>query len=61
MRLTSLQRQFLWPADVPLVELRSWIRQQLAEEGDVLRWALTGVDSSVDAVRTLQVEAVISA
>jgi hypothetical protein len=46
---------------VPLVELRSWIRQQLAEEGDVLRWALTGMDSSVDGVRTLQVEAVISA
>jgi hypothetical protein len=42
VRLTSLQRHFLWPADVPLVELRSWIRQQLAEEGDVLRWALTG-------------------
>ena len=61
MRLTSLQRQFLWPADVPLVELRSWIREQLAVEGDVLRWALTGVGSSVDAVRTLQVEAVISA
>ena len=61
MRLTSLQRQFLWPADVPLVELRSWIRQQLAKEGDVLRWALTAVGSSVDGSRTLHVEAVISA
>ena len=61
MRLTSLQRQFLWPADVPLVELRCWIRQQLASEGDVLRWALTEVRSSADGARTLQVEAVISA
>ena len=61
MRLTSLQRQFPWPADVPLVELRSWIRQQLAEEGDVLRWAVTEVGSSADGARTLQVEAVISA
>ena len=61
MRLTSLQRQFLWPADVPLVELRSWTRQQLAKEGDVLRWALTEVRTSADGVRTLQVEAVISA
>ena len=61
MRLTSLQRQFLWPADVPLVELRSWIREQLAVEGDVLRWALTGVGSSTDGARTLHVEAVISA
>jgi len=59
--LTSLQRQFLWPADVPLVELRSWTRQQLAKEGDVLRWALTAVRTSADGARTLQVEAVISA
>ena len=58
--LTSLQRQFLWPADVPLVELRSWTRQQLAKEGDVLRWALTAVRTSADGARTLQVEAVIS-
>ncbi len=63
MRLISLQRQFPWPADVPLVELRSWIRQQLAqeEEGDLLRWALTAVHSSADGARTLQVEAVINA
>ena len=63
MRLTSLQRQFLWPADVPLVELRSWIRQQLAVEGELLRWALTKVsaDADADGARTLQVEAVISA
>ena len=61
MRLTSLQRQILWPADVPLVELRSWIRQQLAAEGDVLRWALTKVSANADGGRTIQVEAVISA
>ena len=61
MRLTSLERQFLWPADVPLVELRSWIRQQLAAEGDVLRWALTKVSDDADGGRMIQVEAVISA
>ena len=61
MRLTSLQRQFLWPADVPLVELRSWTRQQLAKEGDVLRWALTAVSADAHGGRTIQVEAVISA
>ena len=61
MRLTSLQRQFLWPADVPLVELRSWIRQHLAAEGELLRWALTAVSADADGGRTIQVEAVISA
>ena len=61
MRLTSLQRQFLWPADVPLVELRSWIRQQLAAEGELLRWALTKVSADTDGGRMIQVEAVIRA
>ena len=61
MRLTSLQRQFLWPAEVPLVELRSWIRQQLAAEGELLRWALTKVSADTDGGRMIQVEAVISA
>ena len=61
MRLTSLQRQYLWPADVPLVELRSLIRQQLAAEGELLRWALTNVSADADGGRMIQVEAVISA
>ena len=61
MRLTSLQRQFLWPADVPSVELRSWIRQQLAAEGELLRWALTKVSADTDGGRMIQVEAVIRA
>ena len=61
MRLTSLQRQYLWPAEVPLVELRSWIRQQLAAEGELLRWALTKVSADADGGRMIQVEAVISA
>ena len=60
MRLTSLQRQYLWPADVPLVELRSWILQQLSAEGELLRWALTAVSADADGGRTVQVEAVIS-
>ena len=61
MRLTNLQRQYLWPADVPLVELRSWIRQQLAAEGELLRWALTKVSADAVGGRTIEVEAVISA
>ena len=61
MRLTSLQRQYIWPADVPLVELRSWIRQQLAAEDELLRWALTKVSADADGGRMIQVEAVISA
>ena len=61
MRLIRLQRQLLWPAEMPLKDLRGWIRQQLAPEGDLLRWALTAVSDDADGGRTIQVEAVISA
>ena len=61
MRLIRLQRKLSWPAEMPLNDLRGWIRQQLAAEGDVLRWALTKVSDDADGGRTIQVEAVISA
>ena len=61
MRLIRLQRKFSWPAEMPLKDLRGWIRQQLAPEGDLLRWALTAVSDDADGGRTIQVEAVISA
>ena len=60
MRLIRLQRQLLWPAEMPLTDLRGWIQQQLAAEGELLRWALTAVSADADGGRTVQVEAVIS-
>ena len=64
MRLTTLQRQLIWPAELPLSQLRVWIHQQLAQEGELLRWAITGVEvhkGSLGFERWLAVEAVISA
>ena len=61
MRLIRLQRQVVWPAELPLTELRGWIRQQLAAEGELLRWAMTEVSANADGGRTIQLEAVISA
>ena len=63
MRLTTLQRQLIWPAELPLEQLRGWIDQQLAQEGELLRWAITGVEVHKDSLgleRWLAVEAVIS-
>ena len=60
MNLRRLDRQLLWPEAVPAERLGGWIRQQLAQDGDLLRWALTAVHSSADGARSLQVEAVIS-
>ena len=60
MRLIRLQRQLLWPAEMPLTDLRGLIQQQLAAEGELLRWALTAVSADPDGGRKIQVEAVIS-
>ena len=46
---------------MPLTDLRGWIRQQLAVEGELLRWAMTEVSANADGGRTIHVEAVISA
>ena len=61
MRLIRLQRQLLWSAEMPLTDLRGWIRQQMAVEGELLRWAMTEVCANADGGRTIHVEAVISA
>ena len=60
MRLERLQRVLIWPASVQPPQLRSWLLQQLAGEGELLRWAITAVSREPDGQRHLQVEAVIS-
>ena len=59
MRLRSLQRDLVWPPDVPPSQLRCWLRQQLAAEGELLRWAITAVISQPDGGLLLQFEAVL--
>ena len=45
--------------DVPPSQLRCWLRQQLAAEGELLRWAITAVIAQPDGERRLQFEAVL--
>ena len=60
MKLLRLQRQLIWPEHVSTIELRVWVRAELASDPDVelLRWAITGLTTSADGVRCLQVEGV---
>ena len=60
MRLLRLQRQLIWPEHVSIVELRAWVRAELASDPDVelLRWAITGLTTSSDGARCLRVEGV---
>ena len=59
MNQRRLDRQLLWPEAVPAERLGGWIRQQLQPEGQLLRWAITAVNSDAAGQRWLQVEAVV--
>ncbi len=60
MKLLRLQRELIWPEHVSAVELRAWLRSELADDPDVelLRWAITGLTTAADGARCLQVEGV---
>ena len=59
--LKLLQLQIAWPVDLPITELRGWLRWQLSQHGEPLRWAITAVDPLPDGgtARQLQLEAVV--
>ena len=59
MNLRRLERQLLWPEMVPVERLGEWIRQQLQSDGQLLRWAITAVNSDAAGQRWLQLEAVV--
>ena len=59
MKLRRLDRQLLWPEAVPAERLGAWIRQQLQSDGQLLRWAITAVNSDAAGQRCLQLEAVV--
>jgi len=59
VNLRRLDRQLLWPEAVPAERLGGWIRQQLQPEGQLLRWAITAVNSDAAGQRWLQLEAVV--
>ena len=59
MNLRRLERQLLWPEAVPAERLGGWIRQQLQPDGQLLRWAITAVNSDAAGQRWLQLEAVV--
>ena len=61
MNLRRLDRQLAWPAAVTSQGLRGWVCGQLNAEGELLRWAITAVDSDGSGDRWLQVEAVVLA
>ncbi len=61
MRLEQLELDLIWPPEITLLELRTWIKAQLLEYGEPLRWAITSIRSATvgSCYRELKVEAVL--
>ena len=44
MKLKMLNLEFTWPEQVSPKGLRRWIREQISNHGEPLRWAITSVE-----------------
>ena len=63
MKLKALEMELSWGEDIPLSNLRLWIKSRLSQYGEPLRWAITGVSSTnpENLSRQIIVEAVVIA
>jgi len=60
LSLRVMQLELIWPADLPANQLRTWLREQLAQHGVPLRWAITAVEPLGAGCRQLKLEAVMT-
>ena len=59
LNVRVMQLELAWSAQLPLDQLRPWLREQLAVHGEPLRWAITAVESTDDQCCKLKIEAVL--
>ena len=60
MKLMFRRMSLSCPESLAKSSLRSWVLEQLRQEGEPLRWAITSIDPSPEGSRTaLEVEAVL--
>ena len=59
MELEFLELKLAWPSDIPLVDLRSFVREKLILIGDPLRWAIT--DVSLQDSQKLSIQIIVEA
>ena len=57
--LQCLQLALVWPEGISVSGLRAWLRHELSNHGEPLRWAITSIQTLPDGRRQLQLEAVV--
>ena len=61
MRLKLVELNLRCPIEISPLGLRPWIKAQLQDYGEPLRWAITATQSGIDqnSFRELRIEAVL--
>ena len=62
MKLSSVDYYLDWPVSIKLKNLREFITTNLEKKGDLIRWSIVDIQSSIDSFGTkkLKIKAVIA-
>ena len=62
MKLSSVDYSLDWPVSIKLKNLREFIITNLEKKGDLIRWSIVDIQSSIDSFGTkkLKIKAVIA-
>ena len=62
MKLSSVDYYLDWPVSIKLKNLRKFIISNLEKKGDLIRWSIVDIQSSIDSFGTkkLKIKAVLA-
>jgi len=62
MKLSSVDYYLDWPVSIKLKNLRGFIIANLEKKGDLIRWSIVDIQSSIDSFGTkkLKIKAVLA-
>ena len=62
MKLSSVDYYLDWPVSIKLKNLRKFIIANLEKKGDLIRWSIVDIQSSIDSFGTkkLMIKAVVA-
>ena len=62
MKLSAVEFNLDWPVSIKLKNLREFIVANLENKGDVVRWSIVDIQSSIDSknMKRLRIKAVLA-
>ena len=62
MKLRKVDFYLDWPVSIKIINLRRFIKGNLAKKGEVIRWSIVDIKDSVDSsdIKTIRINAVLA-